>query len=43
MAKAVNCANSDDGEPCNACVACQDINNGSFMDVMEIDAASNRG
>lgn len=43
MAKAVNCPNSDNGEPCNICAACQDINNGSFMDVMEIDAASNRG
>lgn len=43
MAKAVNCPNGDNGEPCNACPACQDINNGSFMDVLEIDAASNRG
>ena len=43
MAKAVNCPHSDDGEPCNACPSCRDINNGSFMDVLEIDAASNRG
>ncbi|MGE5544674.1 MAG: DNA polymerase III subunit gamma/tau, partial [Bacillota bacterium] len=43
LAKAVNCPNSVNGEPCNTCSACQDINNGSFMDVLEIDAASNRG
>ncbi|NLW45322.1 MAG: DNA polymerase III subunit gamma/tau [Syntrophomonadaceae bacterium] len=43
LAKAVNCLNPDNGEPCNACPACRDINNGSFMDVLEIDAASNRG
>jgi len=43
LAKAVNCENQQDGEPCNICRSCQDINNGSFMDVIEIDAASNRG
>jgi DNA polymerase-3 subunit gamma/tau len=43
MAKAVNCPHSENGEPCNACSSCQDISNGSFMDVLEIDAASNRG
>ncbi|NLB17910.1 MAG: DNA polymerase III subunit gamma/tau [Syntrophomonadaceae bacterium] len=43
MAKAVNCTEGSDGEPCNRCSTCMDINNGSFMDVMEIDAASNRG
>lgn len=43
LAKAVNCENQQDGEPCNVCRSCQDINNGSFMDVIEIDAASNRG
>jgi DNA polymerase-3 subunit gamma/tau len=42
VAKAVNCENLDSGEPCNNCSACQDINNGNFMDVIEIDAASNR-
>lgn len=44
VAKAVNCENlKDDGEPCNLCSSCLDINNGNFMDVIEIDAASNRG
>ncbi|MBP1760933.1 MAG: DNA-directed polymerase [Firmicutes bacterium] len=43
VAKAVNCEHPAYGEPCNQCSACQDINNGNFMDVIEIDAASNRG
>ena len=43
LAKAVNCENRQDGEPCNECSSCRDINNGNFMDVIEIDAASNRG
>lgn len=43
LAKAVNCEQQQEGEPCNTCVCCRDINNGSFMDVIEIDAASNRG
>lgn len=43
LAKAVNCENQQDGEPCNTCTSCRDINNGNFMDVIEIDAASNRG
>lgn len=43
VAKAVNCMNLSNGEPCNQCVSCIDINQGSFMDVIEIDAASNRG
>ncbi len=43
LAKAVNCERQQDGEPCNECVSCRDINNGNFMDVIEIDAASNRG
>jgi len=43
LAKAVNCGHQQDGEPCNLCTSCQDISNGSFMDVIEIDAASNRG
>jgi DNA polymerase-3 subunit gamma/tau len=43
IAKAVNCENIEEGEPCNACSSCTDINNGNFMDVIEIDAASNRG
>ena len=43
LAKAVNCENSQDGNPCNCCSSCQAIDSGSCMDVLEIDAASNNG
>ena len=44
LAKTVNCENlGKDGEPCNKCSACQEINAGRAMDLVEIDAASNRG
>lgn len=43
FAKALNCLNLQDGEPCNECINCQAINNGSLNDVIEIDAASNNG
>ncbi len=43
LAKAVNCLSPIDGEPCNECANCQAINQDHFMDVLEIDAASNRG
>ena len=44
LAKAVNCLSPDpDARPCNQCAACVAINNGSTTDVIEIDAASNRG
>lgn len=43
MAKAVNCENPQDGEPCNECASCKAITSGSVTDVLEIDAASNRG
>lgn len=43
LAKAVNCLDLQDGEPCNQCENCKAINAETFMDVMEIDAASNRG
>jgi len=43
LAKAVNCLGGGSGEPCNACTMCQAITGGHAMDVMEIDAASNRG
>ncbi len=43
LAKAVNCLNPQDGNPCNCCAACQAIDAGSCMDVLEIDAASNNG
>lgn len=43
LAKAVNCLNPQNGEPCNECSACRSIISGEAMDVIEIDAASNRG
>ena len=43
LAKAVNCLEGGKGEPCNACALCQAVTEGRAMDVMEIDAASNRG
>ncbi len=43
FAKAVNCEESSNGEPCNTCKTCTGISNGSILDVVEIDAASNRG
>ena len=43
LAKAVNCENLQDGNPCNRCAACRAIDEGSCMDVQEIDAASNNG
>ena len=42
LAKAINCPNAHDGEPCNECEICRAIENGSVSDVIEIDAASNR-
>jgi DNA polymerase-3 subunit gamma/tau len=43
LAKAVNCPNQAGGEPCNACDMCRSITEGRALDVIEIDAASNRG
>jgi DNA polymerase-3 subunit gamma/tau len=43
LAKAVNCPNRVNGEPCNACDICHSITEGRALDVIEIDAASNRG
>ncbi len=43
LAKAVNCSNQANGEPCNACDMCRSITENRALDVMEIDAASNRG
>ena len=43
LAKAVNCLNPVDGNPCNCCSACKSIDSGACMDVLEIDAASNNG
>ena len=43
LAKALNCHNGKPGEPCSSCAACIEIAAGNCMDVLEIDAASNRG
>ena len=43
LAKAVNCPNAADGEPCGECFICKGIDDGSILDVTEIDAASNNG
>lgn len=43
LAKALNCQNGPTCEPCNACPSCQSINEGSAMDIVELDAASHRG
>lgn len=43
LAKAVNCLDPQDGEPCNRCVSCITMAEGRAMDLIEIDAASNRG
>ena len=43
LAKAVNCLNPENGNPCNRCKACCAIDEGTCMDVLEIDAASNNG
>lgn len=43
IAKAVNCPNQQDGNPCGVCAVCRGIDDGSVLDVTEIDAASNNG
>jgi DNA polymerase-3 subunit gamma/tau len=43
LAKAVNCLTNGKGEPCNSCPMCQAITEGRALDVIEVDAASNRG
>lgn len=43
LAKALNCANRTGAEPCNECESCRSIDQGLALDVLEIDAASNRG
>ena len=43
IAKAVNCTKAKDGEPCDRCENCTAIREGTFLDLVEIDAASNRG
>ena len=43
LAKAVNCENPQNGDPCNRCPSCLGIDSGAFLDVTELDAASNNG
>ena len=43
LAKAVNCLHPVDGDPCGECEVCQGIDNGSILDIEEMDAASNTG
>lgn len=43
LAKAVNCLNPQNGDPCGECENCKGLENGEIMDVVEIDAASNNG
>ena len=43
LAKAVNCTDSHDGNPCNNCDICKGIDSGAILDIIEIDAASNNG
>ena len=43
LARAVNCQQPENGNPCNKCPACLGIENGSILDVLELDAASNNG
>ncbi|MEX0785015.1 MAG: DNA polymerase III subunit gamma/tau [Dehalococcoidia bacterium] len=43
LAKAINCANTKDGEPCNECASCKAFLEGRALDLVELDAASNRG
>jgi DNA polymerase-3 subunit gamma/tau len=43
LAKSINCPNQKKGEACDKCSVCKDITEGSYLDVLEIDGASNRG
>lgn len=43
LARAINCLNPQDGEPCNECEICKEALNGSLTDIVEMDAASNNG
>ena len=43
IAKALNCVNPENGDCCGTCDSCKNIEEGSFLDVIELDAASNRG
>ena len=43
LSKAINCIDLQNGDPCGKCEICKGIENGSILDVVEIDAASNNG
>ena len=43
FARAINCTDNRGGNPCNACAVCREIEKPGVMDIIEIDAASNRG
>ncbi|MFQ5860243.1 MAG: DNA polymerase III subunit gamma/tau [Dehalococcoidia bacterium] len=43
LAKAINCLEPQEGEPCDRCAVCQAFHRGEFVDLLELDAASNRG
>ena len=43
LSRAVNCLDNTDGNPCNKCISCIGIEDGSILDVLELDAASNNG
>ncbi|MCL2628096.1 MAG: DNA polymerase III subunit gamma/tau [Oscillospiraceae bacterium] len=43
LSRAVNCLQPEDGNPCNKCISCIGIEDGSILDVLELDAASNNG
>lgn len=43
LSKAINCLHPVDGNPCNECEICRGVDNGTLLDIVEIDAASNRG
>ena len=43
LAKSLNCEHPEEGEPCGQCQSCRDIDAGRFVDLLEIDAASNTG
>ena len=43
LGKSANCVSINDGEPCNSCNLCSSANQGRFLDIVELDAASNRG
>lgn len=43
LAKSLNCENADHGEPCGVCQSCTQIDSGRYVDLLEIDAASNTG